>query len=309
MLKVAIVFEPPAGQSAADIKDIEAQCHFLEKYLPYISTVRPYRGDKAAFLRSLEGAALAWNLFETFDGKEELQHLGAELLESVWLAYTGSKFSALKRASDKRKVKELLCSAGLPTPPIFSKTSFTAGYWIVKPALLHGSVGITDASVVYAETPADLETVFPGETFFAETYIDGDEYAVSLLDMGDGLKALAVAQMRFIDYPEGKPKILNYDSKWAEESADYKKSVRDFSVDSELASELGKIAEAAASAIGLEGFARIDFRVDKATKPWIIDVNPNPGLGEDAGFIAATRHAGLSVEKALGLIIQAALHK
>ncbi|MBF0530881.1 MAG: hypothetical protein HQK55_16760 [Deltaproteobacteria bacterium] len=44
---------------------------------------------------------------------------------------------------------------------------------------------------------------------------------------------------------------------------------------------------------GLKGWARVDFRVGQAGRPWILEVNANPCLSSDAGFLAAAGRAGL----------------
>jgi len=37
----------------------------------------------------------------------------------------------------------------------------------------------------------------------------------------------------------------------------------------------------------------VDFRVDEAGKPQVLEVNANPCLSPDAGFVAATEQAGM----------------
>ena len=45
-------------------------------------------------------------------------------------------------------------------------------------------------------------------------------------------------------------------------------------------------------AFDLHGYARVDFRVDKDRNPFVLEVNTNPCLSKDAGFIAACRRGG-----------------
>ncbi|MCX5821807.1 MAG: D-alanine--D-alanine ligase, partial [Deltaproteobacteria bacterium] len=53
----------------------------------------------------------------------------------------------------------------------------------------------------------------------------------------------------------------------------------------------------------LRGYARVDFRVDREGRPWILEVNANPCLSPDAGFSAAALRAGLTFPDVLGRII------
>jgi D-alanine-D-alanine ligase len=57
---------------------------------------------------------------------------------------------------------------------------------------------------------------------------------------------------------------------------------------------------------GLAGYARIDFRVDTAGRPWLLEVNANPCLSGDAGYVAAADEAGLSQLELVRRIVAAA---
>jgi D-alanine-D-alanine ligase len=51
----------------------------------------------------------------------------------------------------------------------------------------------------------------------------------------------------------------------------------------------------------------VDFRVDGAGKPWVLEVNANPCIAADAGFIAAAQRADIALEQVVEHIMQAAL--
>jgi D-alanine-D-alanine ligase len=57
---------------------------------------------------------------------------------------------------------------------------------------------------------------------------------------------------------------------------------------------------------GLRGYARVDFRVDRAGKPWVLEVNTNPCLSPDAGFTAAAAEAGMSLDALLARVVESA---
>ena len=59
--------------------------------------------------------------------------------------------------------------------------------------------------------------------------------------------------------------------------------------------------------MALDGYARVDFRVDRAGAPFILDVNVNPCLSEDAGFAASALEAGIGYDAMIGSIIEASL--
>ncbi len=55
----------------------------------------------------------------------------------------------------------------------------------------------------------------------------------------------------------------------------------------------------------LHGYARVDFRVDHSNRPWILEINANPCLAPDAGFVAAARQAGLSFSEIIQRLLAA----
>jgi D-alanine-D-alanine ligase len=91
------------------------------------------------------------------------------------------------------------------------------------------------------------------------------------------------------------PAILHYAAKWEQDSADYAASVRSFDLagEEDLVSEMSRIALSCWELFGLAGYARIDFRVGEDGLPCVIDVNPNPCITPDAGFLAAAQRANL----------------
>jgi D-alanine-D-alanine ligase len=57
----------------------------------------------------------------------------------------------------------------------------------------------------------------------------------------------------------------------------------------------------------LNGYARVDFRIDGAGSPWVLEINANPCIAQDAGFTAAAAQAGIPFEQLVEQIVRAAL--
>ena len=115
--------------------------------------------------------------------------------------------------------------------------------------------------------------------------------------------------MRFIDYPEDKPRIVGYRAKWDPTSFEYHHMERVFDLpesDRDLVAELGAIAMQAWTLLRLSGYARVDFRVDESGRPWVLEVNANPGIAPDAGCAAAAAKAGMSYSDAIGRVAASA---
>ena len=96
-------------------------------------------------------------------------------------------------------------------------------------------------------------------------------------------------------------------AKWDDNSWQSKQTVRTFEFsdsDKSLLSELEKVTRQCCDVFGLGGYARVDFRVEGG-KPHVLEINLNPGISPDAGFIVATKQAGMTWPQALEKIIEA----
>jgi len=136
----------------------------------------------------------------------------------------------------------------------------------------------------------------------AETFLPGRELNVSLLADGenpeDGVEVLPVAEIVYEGFPDGMSRVLGYEAKWREDSFAYIHTVRRFLApaksadDAALIAQAGELARAAWRIFGLRGYARVDLRLDAAGEPRILEVNANPCLAANGGFMAAAERAG-----------------
>jgi D-alanine-D-alanine ligase len=119
-------------------------------------------------------------------------------------------------------------------------------------------------------------------------------------------EVLPPAEIRFDAYPPEKVRVVGYRSKWEVGSFEFNHTPRSFTfseTDAPLLARLKELAIRCWKLFDLKGYARVDFRVDKAGNPWILEVNTNPCLSPDAGFHAATLQAGLTFSDVLKRII------
>jgi len=177
----------------------------------------------------------------------------------------------------------------------------------------HASLGLDAASVVPAAKAAQeivaRQQRFGGK-FFAEAYVEGREFNLSLLETAEGPRVLPAAEILFVDFPADRPRIVDYEAKWATDSLAYVNTPRCFDLaasDAPMIAELHDLALAAWRLFGLGGYARVDFRIDGAGRPTILEINVNPCLAPDAGFVAAAERAGLGYDAVVGSIVAAAV--
>lgn len=283
----------------------------------------------AAWLRQ-NRPDLVFNLVESLAGTDRLMPLVTLLLDALNLPYTGCPSAAILLTGDKLAAKRALRAAGLPTPGWHSNRArstpdrprspgTTVGgprRYIIKAIGEHASVGLEDDAVVAVRTGAELGELIRdrsermGHPCFAERYIDGREFNLSLLEDGRGrAQVLPPAEILFDGFAAGRPRIVGYRAKWAEESAEYVGTPRRFEFppsDAALLRRLRGLARRCWRLFGLRGYARVDFRVDASGRPWILEVNANPCLSPDAGFAAALQQAGIPYSQAVRRIVDAA---
>ena len=240
-------------------------------------------------------------------------HLSPSLLESFNVPFTGSGSFALLLTTNKIRTKKILKENGLPTPEWFihndnGKPDKRKKY-IMKPAWEDGSAGITDNSIVTGDQIklVKLSHEMKLKNIFYEEYIHGREFNISVIAGKNGPEVMPVAEMQYLDFPDDKPRILNYASKWDEGSFEYSHTVRTFEIpesDQDLSLSLANISRRCWDLFELRGYARIDFRVDENSLPYILEINTNPCLSPDSGFPAACFKAGLSYTEIINRIIQ-----
>jgi D-alanine-D-alanine ligase len=275
---------------------------------------------------------LVFNLVESLAGTGRLIHLVPALLDAMGIAYTGACAEAVLFTSHKVLAKDRLAAGGLPTPPWLGpypgdlpKVSSQppeeedAGVrWLVKSLWEHASIGIDEQTAALCEgrrsARSALRAQAPhfGGACFAERYIDGREFNLSLLAGSSGPEVLKPAEIVFDGYGDDRLRIVGYRAKWDEGSYEYHHTPRRFDFPPQDAALLGRLRELAARCwrvFGLRGYARVDFRVDAAGRPWILEINANPCLSPDAGFAAALAASGIGYTAAVERILADAVER
>ena len=328
-MKITIVHQAVAADAPADERDVLDQAAAIRDALGargHAVSLLPCTTDLGNVRRKLAVMApdCVFNLVETLEGSGRLIHLAPALWEVAGIPFTGSSAEALALTTHKVLAKERMLATGLPVPEWvgggtfnFQRSTFNVqlstfnvhspmkGDWIVKSVWEHASVGLGDSSVLRGVTAAEAAARLP-EGFFAERYIEGREFNVGLLAGADGPETLPPAEIVFEAYPEGKPRIVGYSAKWDTASFEYAHTVRRFvdpAADGPLLAQISQLARRCWEVFGLGGYARVDFRVDAAGRPWILEVNANPCLAPDSGFAAMLAQAGIDYGAAMERIV------
>ncbi len=323
---VAILHGAVPPDASADEQDTLVQVgHVAQalKRLGWRSTAVPITLDLAAMSRRLKqiDPVFVFNLVESIGSIGQHVHLAPNVLEVLGVPFTGCGAVALMQTSNKPLAKRRMVENGIPTPAWIEPDGYAAGTprgrFIVKSAWEDASIGLDASAVVDGIAAARRRiaemTARYGGSWFAESFVDGREFAVALIEDPDRPREplpLPVAEMGFVDFPPDMPRILDYASKWDKESFAYLNTPHVLDLpesDRPLIEQMIELSQRCWRLFDLRGYARVDFRVDRAGRPYVLEVNPNPCLSPDAGFAAMLDRAGIGFEEGLDRIIAACL--
>jgi len=330
-MRIAVVHNEVGEDSRTDEQDVLVQAEAILtslKELGHEAYPLSCSLDLAGIKGQIESISpdIVFNLVESLSGEERLIHLFPAVLDMMGIPYTGSHTEAIFLTSNKVLAKDRMSLAGLPTPSWIgpypydvpainhNKTDlpFRKMQWIIKSLRDHGSLGLDDSNIVSGKTEEQLKNILRkraaglGGACFAEAFIHGREFNISIIGGPDGPTVLPPAEIVFEGFEKGKPAIVGYKAKWDEETFEYENTPRTFEFqegDQPLLFTLKSLALRCWNLFGLKGYARIDFRVDETGRPWILEINCNPCLNPDGGFPAAVMQSGLTYTGTIQRII------
>lgn len=322
-MRIAILYDRISDEAGPDQADSLIQANAVEDVLRdfgHLCRQFSFSLDVKSFMESLKEwkPDLVFNLLESVEGDGRLIHLAPSILDFSGIPYSGSSSEALYITSNKPLSKRLMAGAGIETPGSFTfpeasgRQCSLKGRYIIKSLWEHASVGIGEESVVSVGNTGQLAGEIQGSIdrlgsdCFAEQYIEGREFNISLIAGERGVIPLPAAEILFNGYPDEKVRIVCYKAKWDHGSFEYRHTNRTFDFpkeDESLLKKLEDISERCWNLFGLNGYARVDFRVDKENRPWVLEVNANPCLSPDAGFAAAAFKAGMDYKRVIDFIL------
>jgi D-alanine-D-alanine ligase len=323
-MKVAIFYNAVNSDANQDELDVLVQVEAVSDALvqlghqPEIVTLGLNLELAISALRKMK-PDIVFNLVESIGGFGRFIHFAPTILEALKIPYTGGHSNALFVTTNKILTKELLHRAGVATPAWLTlKQLATQGIsfdppYIIKPIAEDASVGIDEDALVNQRVQLTAILKERSARFgecFAEAYIPGREFNLSIVAGPQGPEVLPPAEMLFTDFPQNKPRIVGYRAKWDEESFEYRATNRTFDLpatDTPLLNRLNQVTQQCWELFKLRGYARVDFRVSETGTVLVLEVNVNPCISPDSGFVAACRRAGLTFPEVVQRILQDSL--
>ena len=221
-------------------------------------------------------------------------------LEFLGLPYTGSGVMGSAIGMDKLRTKRLAQAVGIPTtdymvlrsPADLDNCIERLGIpMIVKPATQGSSVGMTKVEKADQLLGAYQAAAMLEPDVFAEPWITGSEYTVAVLH-GRALPSIRIeTPATFYDY---QAKYFRNDTKYHCPSG--------LSADAEK--HLANLAQATFAAVGAEGWGRADFMMDKAGKPYLLEINTVPGMTDHSLVPMAARALDINFEQLVWQVLE-----
>ena len=332
VLKVALLYNLSERLQKGEEKDILAEDAIIEEIGAVENAVRTL--GHQCFVMAIHDEILTvmhwlqeirpdmvFNLCESVYGNSCWEMNIPALLDLFRIPYTGSSPLTLGLCQDKGKVKDILQSQGILTPryKIFDRgvgpVKGNIFPIIVKPLHEDGSLGISKESVVFDNEALSRQIQYVIEKYhqpaLVEEFIDGRELNAGLLESDGKVGVLPISEIDYSEFPEGVPKICGYEAKWMADSIEYQKSkpICPAPLEWVVKKRVEHVAVKAFKLFGCRDYARVDIRIDRNGKVYVLEVNPNPDISPESGMTRAIKVQGMTYEDFIGALLERALQR
>lgn len=253
---------------------------------------------------------IAFNLLEEFAGHADFDYYVVSYLRMMGVPFTGCNPRGLVLARDKALSKKILKYHHIRVPDFVvfprgrARRRLPAVTYpmIVKSLIEQGSVGIAQASYVENEAQLRERVALIHEKFdsdaIAERYIDGRELYVTVVG-NTRLEVFPIRELTFNRLEEGMPRVATYKVKW---DAKYRER---WGIDYQFARTLpegaveriSRLCKRIYRVLDLSGYARMDLRLDREGRIYVLEANPNAGIARSDDCAWSAEKAGLSYER------------
>jgi D-alanine-D-alanine ligase len=225
------------------------------------------------------------------------------VLDIVGIPYVGSGHRSSAVAMDKDFAKRLFRAAGVPTPDWLmapateDEAARMLGFpLVVKPNKQGSTLGL---SVVRERSELGPAIALAGrydDEVMLEAFVAGRELTCGIL----GDQPLAVGEIVTAS------DVFDYESKYQEGGAD---EIFPAEIPPALVRLIQDLSLRVHRTLKLDGFSRVDFRLDPAGSPWCLEVNTLPGMTRTSLLPQSAAAAGIPFPELCDRICRLALAK
>ncbi|HEY0593389.1 MAG TPA: D-alanine--D-alanine ligase [Thermoanaerobaculia bacterium] len=265
---------------------------------------------------------LIFNLLEEFLGSAEFDFHVVTYLEMKQVPFTGCRPRGLIIARDKALAKKILHYHRIRVPhfAVFPRRRSVRRPrelkfpLIVKSLTEEASAGISQASIVYDDEKLRERVAFVHESVgtdaLVEEFIEGRELYVCILG-NKALTVLPIWELVFENLPPGASAIATARVK---HSSEYQRKRGIFQQPAEdlpegLTRQIVHTSKRIYKLLGLDGYARLDFRLQENGDFYFLEANPNPEIASTEEFASAAEAAGIDYPALLQKIVNLGLQR
>jgi len=257
---------------------------------------------------------IVFNISEGVSGRNRESQVPI-LLEMAGIPFVGADALTLGLALDKIIAKKIFIAEKIPTPKFFeikNMHSFDADHLkyplIVKPRFEGSSKGLSESSRVENIEELKKQAGYIINTYkqpaLVEEFISGQEFTVAVIG-NDVPEAMPAVQIKI----DGRFKLNDKFYTFSRITSDRLEYICPAHITPDLKEELSKLALKAYQAVECRDFGRVDFRVDNAGNPYVLEINPLPSLSTEDVFMVVAKHLGISYAEMIGKILDVALKR
>lgn len=254
---------------AASIQDVSEKAPDLEQ-------VKALRPDSGSLIGPgvLELCSLCDMVFLGLHGANGEDGRIQALFDLMGIRYTGTGHTSSALCMDKHITKQMFRGMGIPTPPavtVWKGESFEVPAEVGFPCMVktcHGgsSVGVYRVDDVFGLEKALADAFSYEDQVLIERCVIGREFSIAVIE-GKALPVIEIAPISgFYDYKN------KYQAGSTIETCPAQ-------IPQNLSARMQRHAEAACAAVGIEGYARVDFMLDERSgEDYALEVNTLPGM-------------------------------
>jgi len=319
-LKQSVTIDSHAPDDALEEYDSPTTLGYIRSAIHNAGHTTVDLGGGEEFLRNVlsEKVDIVFNIAEGRGSYRSREAQAPSVLEMLDIPFTGSDPESLAISLDKPLTKKLAALSGIPTPDwrlISTFTELNATVWskfpfpaIAKPAYEGSSKGVHANSLL--EKPDNANKIIAEmldayeQPVMVEQFIEGDEVTVGIIGNSP---PKVIGQMRILPRKNEKKFVYSVEVKrdW-KNLVDYEAPPK---MPEKLVTEIETHALKTFQTLGCRDFARVDFRVGHDGTPYMLEINPLPGLGDYSDLIIMALKVGWTHEGLIAAVLNAALER
>ena len=277
-----------------------------------------FGGNIEDMLRQLDAARpdVVFNSTDSIgDDRTKAAHIAA-FLELAGYPYTGCGPFALSLSTDKARSKQVLSSHRVPVPSFFIVSPgevpprAAALPIFVKPLFGGAKECVSLDSAVYTSAALEKRVRFvhrvARQAALCESYVDGRELTVGVIETGAGLRVFPVREMVFGGSNGSGPRFATH--RVMEDKAYRRRwnvTMRNARLPRAQIDAIQSSARIAFRALDFRGYGRLDLRLGTDGIAYVLEVNANPALRPRShSFIAPW--VGIAYEELIATVLETA---